>query len=91
MQESKSPGALASDVMTALTRYIADHILDGKDIGLDATTPLLEWGVINSLEIVRIITFVSDRFGVAIPSDKVVADHFKDLQSLTNLVVQLVA
>ena len=34
-----------SEVLESLKGNVANEILDGKDIGLDGTTPLLEWGV----------------------------------------------
>jgi len=98
MQESKTPdrgpnasAIVASDVQAALLRYIADQVLDGKDIGLDTTTPLLEWGVINSLEIVKLISFIRTQFGVSVPSNKVTAEYFQNLGTLTSLVMQLAA
>ncbi|MCY1071294.1 acyl carrier protein [Nannocystis sp. RBIL2] len=73
----------------ALKQYVAREILDGKDIGLDADTPLLEWGVINSLEIARLLGFVREQFGVVVPLESVTAEHFKDLRALTALVASL--
>lgn len=78
-----------AEIMENLKDYIANQVLDGQDVGLESTTPLLEWGVINSMEIVRLVTYVQTRFGVGIPDDKIVADYFKDLSSLTNLVLEL--
>lgn len=86
-----APAIVADDVQTALLRYIAVQVLDGKDIGLDTTTPLLEWGVINSLEIVKLISFIRTQFGVSVPSSKVTAEYFQNLGALTSLVVQLAA
>ena len=40
-------------IIEQLQGYIAQDILAGKDIGLDETTPLLEWGIINSLRLIN--------------------------------------
>lgn len=76
-----------SEVFDDLKRYISDRILDGEDVGLDATTPLIAWGLLNSMEIARLVTFVKKRFDVTIPHDKITIEHFKDLHTLTTLVV----
>lgn len=55
------------EVITQLHTYFAQDVLDGRDIGLDRTTPLLEWGVINSLEIVRLLAFIQAKFAMEIP------------------------
>ena len=78
-----------AEILGILSKYIANDVLDGKDIGLEPSTPLLEWGVLNSLEIVKLVTFMSREFGVSVPGDKVTATYFKDLQALAGLVVEL--
>ena len=78
-----------TEVMNALSDYVVNQILDGKNIGLDEATPLLEWGVINSMEMIRLLNFISQRFGVDIPAEKMVADHFTNLASITDLVLSV--
>lgn len=75
-------------IVEQLRRYIAQDVLGGKDIGLDETTPLLEWGIINSLEMVRLLSFVRRQFGVDIPTGKLVADFFTSISSIADLVLE---
>jgi acyl carrier protein len=77
-----------SDVVEQLKHYIAETVLDGKDVGLNESTPLLEWGVINSFEIMRLLYFIQQQFHVEIPSEKVIADHFVNLAVLSDLVME---
>ena len=77
------------EILEALKGYISREILDGRDIGLDGSTPLLEWGIINSMEIARIVSFIQDRFHIEIPDDKIIAEHFINLSVLSQLVVGL--
>jgi len=74
-------------VIEQLKRYIAQDVLGGKDIGLDETTQLLEWGVINSLEIVRLLSFIRKQFSVDIPTSEIVADSFTSISSIAELVL----
>lgn len=75
-------------IVEQLKSYIAQDVLGGKDIGLDETTPLLEWGIINSLEMVKLLRFIRQQFSVDIPTDKLVADSFIDVMSVANLVLE---
>lgn len=77
-----------SDVIAQLKDYIAKTVLDGEDVGLNESTPLLEWGVINSFEIVRLLDFIQQQFAIEIPNEKVIADHFANLAVLTDLVME---
>ena len=78
-----------SEILQRLKGYISKEILDGKDIGLEASTPLLEWGIINSLEMARFVAFLENRFSVDVPAEKIVVEHFRDLKSVAALVVEL--
>ena len=77
-----------STVLEQLKRYIAQDVLEGNDIGLDETTPLLEWGIINSLEMAGLVSFIHQQFAVKIPSEKLVATSFANISSLTDLVLE---
>ena len=76
-------------VIGVLQDYISTEILDGKDMGLDASTPLLEWGIINSIEIARLVAYIQSQFGVEIPSEKITIEYFKNLDSIADLVIGL--
>jgi acyl carrier protein len=74
-------------VVEQLKGYIVNQVLDGKSIGLDETTPLLEWGIMNSIEIVRLLDFTRKEFGVEIPPQKLVAANFSNLSAIAELIV----
>lgn len=78
-----------SEILKELKGYISREVLDGKDIGLDDSTPLLEWGIINSMEMARIVSFIQNRFHVGIPDDKILPEYFINLSAISNLVVEL--
>jgi len=75
-------------VIEQLKEYIAQDFLGGDDIGLDETTPLLEWGLINSLEIIKLLGFIRQQFDIDIPRDKVVADSFTNISSIADLLLE---
>ena len=80
-----------STITTELQKYIAHDVLDGKDIGLDETTPLLEWGIVNSFEMTKLLGFIRQQFDVEITPSQLVADSFADIHSITDLVMENIA
>lgn len=60
-----------------------------REITLDEETPLLDLGILDSLSMVSLLTFVQAKLGVAIPDEMVLPDHFETLGNLANLVGQL--
>jgi acyl carrier protein len=75
-------------VVEILKSYVGEQLLEGQNIGLEPTTPLLEWGVINSIEMARLVAFIRERFGVELPAETIIAPNFKDLTSIARLVVE---
>jgi len=79
--------AVAADVRS----HIVTELLEGDDEGLQDTTPLIELGVLNSIEILRLVIFLEDRFHIEVPPDVVVMSNLKDIGSITDLVTRLSA
>jgi acyl carrier protein len=75
-------------VKSALLHYVAHEVLDGRELGLDADTPLLEWGVINSMEVARLLAFIQREFGVVIARHELAPENLKDIRSITALVLR---
>ena len=77
--------------LDTIRTYLVDEVLEGVGADLAPDTPLLEWGVLTSLSTMRLVSFLGERFGVTIAGDQVVGRNFKDLTSITDLVLSLAA
>jgi acyl carrier protein len=76
-------------LIAELREFIAREFLHGKDEGLNATTPLIEWGIIDSIAIVALGEFVSKRFGVVIPNAELKPSNLASLETIASLVNRL--
>jgi acyl carrier protein len=72
-----------------LIAYINEEILEGHSVDLEATTPLLELKIIDSVSLVMLTKHILDRFGVKIPSSLLTPNNLKDVRSIAQLVRQL--
>lgn len=77
------------NVIPELRDFIAREFLNGKDQGLDAATPLIEWGVIDSIAIVSLRDFVASRFGVEIPHSDLKPSNLSSLTTIASLIGRL--
>lgn len=75
------------DIKQHIQNYIAIEVLEEKDVGLEEDTPLLEWGIINSFEIVRLVDFLKERFSVEVPFESVQAENFGSINAIAELVM----
>ncbi|GII70304.1 hypothetical protein Sme01_27800 [Sphaerisporangium melleum] len=78
-----------SAVADLIRKYLTERILDASDVQIELDTPLLEWGILNSLTTTRLVGFIREQFGVEIPFDAMLGENFKDLRSISRLVAGL--
>lgn len=77
-----------AEISERLLAFIRDTILSGDPHGeLNETTPLLEWGVLDSLNTARLIAFIRQDLGTEVPLAKITARSFKDVRSITSMLV----
>ncbi len=83
-------GASDSMVTEKLVAFIRTSFLpeELKD-GFDQDTPLLELGVIDSLNAARLLNFISDEVGATVPTSMIDTENFKDVRSISAMVVSL--
>jgi len=75
-------------VLEVLTTYVSERLL-GEDNASDLTerTPLLELGVLNSIETSRLVAYIRETFGVRLPPTSMTGDNFRDLATIAGVVV----
>ena len=59
------------------------------DVDFENTTGLVEDGILNSLDIVSLITEIADRFDVQIPAEEILPENFDSAEALWALITRL--
>jgi len=77
-----------STCVEALTRFVSDEILAGEETVAE-DTPLLEWGVIDSLSMMSLLTFIDQEMGIQVPDEEVRPEYFASVGQLADLLVTL--
>jgi acyl carrier protein len=77
------------EMLDELRGFVVRELLDGRDTGLDEHTPLLAWGVLDSLSVNVMISFTNERFGIEVPQSEVAPQNLKDLDSYVALLMRL--
>jgi len=81
---------MSDEILIAeLREFVAREFLHGKDEGLNATTPLIELGVIDSVAIVVLSDFVWKQFGVRIPNADLKPSNLATLETIAAMVSRL--
>ncbi len=69
--------------------FVRDELLDGQGDGLDEHASLLDRGILDSMSLMTLITFIEERTGVRIPNDAVTAANFDTATDIERLVERL--
>jgi acyl carrier protein len=77
------------EILSELKQFVGRELLDGRDEGLDEHTPLLAWGVIDSLSVAELVSFTDERFGIAVPQSEVNPQNLKDLDAYVGMLLRL--
>ena len=59
------------------------------DVDFETETGLIENGILNSLDIVTLITEINDRFDVMIPAEEIMPENFDSAEALWALICRL--
>ena len=76
-----------NDHVTLIRDYIAKNLLfsdSGFSYGDDAS--FLEEGIVDSLGIVELVTFVEKRFGISVADHELIPDNFDSVRKLDAFV-----
>ena len=72
---------------TAIRQFLVEDVFYDKDLkDLGAEDSLLAKGLLDSLSILKTVTFVEESFGVTIPDEDVLPDHFETVRAIAALV-----
>ncbi|MFJ2830805.1 acyl carrier protein [Streptomyces sp. NPDC087263] len=78
------------ELIAQLTEFIRERLLSEPDAqGINPDTPLLEWGILTSINTAQLLTFIRDELGTNIPPTELTGTNFQNLDSITDLLLSL--
>lgn len=76
-----------AEVQDALLDFVREEFLHGDvNSELELSTPLLEWGILDSLRTAVLLAHIRKRFNVHVSLAKINARNFRDIRSIAALV-----
>ncbi|MBI1929185.1 acyl carrier protein [Candidatus Poribacteria bacterium] len=76
--------------MNNTKKVIRDFLgeLDGRIIKVEDDQSLLEEGIIDSLKMVELLSFIEGRYGVFVDDDELIPENFETLNAMVNFLEQ---
>ncbi|MDX1688703.1 MAG: acyl carrier protein [Candidatus Promineifilaceae bacterium] len=75
------------DVKEQIRRYVAENFLfSDNGFELDNDESFLEAGVVDSLGVLELVTFVEENFDVQVTDEEIVPDNFDSVDRLADYI-----
>ncbi|HXJ68806.1 MAG TPA: acyl carrier protein [Verrucomicrobiae bacterium] len=76
-----------SPTETAIRQFLVEDVFYDRDLSkLGVDDSLLANGLLDSMAILKTVTFCEEQFGITIPDQEVLPDHFESVRAIAKLV-----
>ena len=76
------------DIQTAVKTFILNEYLQGEDpAALTGTTALMTTGILDSIAVLKVVTFLENEFGITIQPHEAVIDNLNTVSDIARLVM----
>jgi len=76
------------EIKSALKTYILNEFLPGEDpAALTDSTPLMTTGILDSIAVLKAVTFLENQFGIVVQPHEAVVDNLNTISDMARLVM----
>jgi acyl carrier protein len=76
------------DIKATVKTFILNEFLPGEDpAALTDTTPLMTTGILDSIAVLKVVTFLENQFHITIEPHEAVVEHLNTLSDIGQLVM----
>jgi acyl carrier protein len=80
------------DVKQIVKSFLLNEYLPGEDpAALTDTTPLMTTGILDSIAVLKVVTFLEEQFGITIEPHEAVVDNLNTIGDMAELVSEKVS
>lgn len=67
---------------TTLLQFVNDDLLAGSGVVVTVDDEIVLDGTVDSLGVTRIIGYIDETFGIAVPAEDVTIEHFRSIATI---------
>ena len=75
-------------VLAEIRTFVAQWFRDGREDGLEADTPLVTSGIVDSAGVVEVVEFLERRYGVQLGDEDISLRNCNSLRGLSEMVLR---
>ncbi len=69
-----------------IRHFIVDNFLYGEDDGFGDDVSFLEKGLIDSTGVLELVSFIEERYGIAVDDEELIPDNFDSVNKLSYFI-----
>jgi len=69
-----------------IKEYIEDKLIADHQTELQMNDDLLTSGLVDSMGVMKLVTFLEDAFDITIPPEDMIIEHFLNIEAIANFV-----
>jgi acyl carrier protein len=73
-------------IVTRLRDFIDQTLMNGQGHDLSDSTPLFDFGILDSFALFRVIGFIGEEFEVTLPLESLRTEEFESIATIADLV-----
>jgi acyl carrier protein len=78
----------SEDIKSRVKKFILSEYLRGEDpAALTDTTPLVTTGILDSIAVLKVVTFLENEFGIVIQPHEAVVENLNTLSDIDRFVI----
>ncbi len=78
-------------ILESIRRYIAENILFEDSYPYPDETSFLEEGIVDSMNVLELVSFVEEHFGIPVADEDIVPENFDSVRNMAAYVARAVA
>jgi acyl carrier protein len=76
-----------NDINEKIKNFIT-NMAENKGSNIDISSDLFELGILDSLNIIILISYIADELKINIPNNELIIQNFQSIESIYNLVLR---
>lgn len=84
----EAAATLKEDVKASIRQFIHKQFPVARSRGIGDHDSLLTQGIIDSLGVLEVVTFIESQFQLTVTDDELLSDHFESVSQIAELIRQ---
>jgi acyl carrier protein len=74
--------------LSSIKTFIRSELIYDDEKEFDENTNLIERGIVDSMSLVRLISFIEENYDIRVQDEDIVPEHFSSLKKIASFIAQ---